>query len=175
MQKTDADRVAPIYTRFLTLYPTLNALIQADLVEIEQLLAPLGLRFRAERLQQSAQILVETYRSRIPKRESQLLELPGVGPYTAKAICACAFGQRTPVLDVNVARILSRFFGLTPLRLPQRDPDYKALTELVAPKQRVDLWNLALLDLGALVCTARHPKCGACPLERRCNWAQTTV
>ncbi|WP_017324034.1 hypothetical protein [Synechococcus sp. PCC 7336] len=175
LQKTDADRVVPIYDRFLVQYPNLDRLARADVAELERLLAPLGLRFRAERLHQSAHLLIQDYRSRIPKRETELLALPGVGPYTAKAICACAHGQRTPVLDVNVARILGRFFGLPLLRLPQRDPDYKALAELVAPQRRVDRWNLALLDFGALVCKAKRPKCGDCSLRRRCEFVRTAA
>ena len=168
LQKTGAEQAEKIYSRFLDLYPTVSALAAAELSVLESLLAPLGLQFRAQRLHNSAHMLLQQYGGTIPPRETELLKLPGVGPYTAKAICASAFGQRAPVLDVNVARILGRFFGLPPLKLPQRDRDYNSLTELAAPQNRVDLWNLALLDLGALVCVARTPKCDRCPLAERC-------
>ena len=172
LQKTGAEQARGVYEQFLTRYPTLSSVAEANPRDLETLLAPLGLTFRAERLYRSAGILMATNGGRIPDRQSELLKLPGIGPYTANAICASAFGQRTPVLDVNVARIIGRFFGLPPLKLPQRDREYIHLTDIVAPQQRVDRWNLTLLDFGALVCAARHPGCDRCPLSPKCIYGQ---
>ncbi|MGK7912886.1 MAG: A/G-specific adenine glycosylase [Synechococcus sp.] len=169
LQKTGAEQVRNVYEQFLIRYPTLTRLAEANLHELNTLLVPLGLSFRAERLYRSAKILLAEYGGRIPDLQSELLNLPGVGPYTANAICASAFGQRTPVLDVNVARVLGRFFGLPPLKLPQRDRQYKHLTDRVAPQQQVARWNLTLLDFGALVCVARKPNCDRCPLSQQCH------
>ncbi len=172
LQKTGAEQVRGIYEQFLERYPTLASLSAADLDDLELLLTPLGLSFRAKRLYWSAGIVLAEYEGCIPDRQSDLLKLPGVGPYTANAICASAFGQRAPVFDVNVARVLGRFFGLPRLKLPQRDRDYLRLTDLVAPRQQVARWNLTLLDFGALVCVARQPNCDRCPLARKCSYLQ---
>ena len=173
LQKTGAEQARTVYEQFMSCYPSLPSLAAADLSDLETVLAPLGLNFRAARIHRSAGILVADYDERIPDCQSELQKLPGVGPYTANAICASAFGQQTPVLDVNVARVLGRFFGLPLLKLPQRDREYKRLTNVVAPQQRVDRWNLTLLDFGALVCVARNPACDRCPLFQQCLFAET--
>ncbi|MEO0353773.1 MAG: A/G-specific adenine glycosylase [Cyanobacteria bacterium P01_A01_bin.3] len=173
LQKTGAQQARRVYEQFLERYPTLTSVANANLHELETLLAPLGLIFRAERLHRAAERLLAEYGGEVPEQRSELLKLPGVGPYTANAICASAFGQRTPVQDVNVARILGRFFGLPPLKLPQRDRDYNHLTYRVAPHQQVARWNLTLLDFGALVCVARRPKCDRCPLSPQCTFSRS--
>ncbi len=92
LQKTDADTVVPIYEAFLARYPTLDKLTTATVEDIEKLLKPLGLFFRAQRLFDSAKIIVEEYAGKIPDSETELLKLPGIGKYTARAICSQAFG-----------------------------------------------------------------------------------
>lgn len=109
LQKTDADTVVPIYETFLLQYPTLSDLAAATVEDIAQILKPLGLFFRAERLLHSATIILEQYEGKIPTSEKQLLALPGVGIYTARAICSNGFNQPLAILDTNVARILERF------------------------------------------------------------------
>ncbi|MEH2226738.1 hypothetical protein [Nostoc sp.] len=103
LQKTDAATVVPIYKAFLLKYPTLENLAKASIDELNELLVPLGLYFRAERLYQCARIILEQYGGKIPDSEKQLLELPGIGKYTARAICSQAFSQPLAVLDTNVA------------------------------------------------------------------------
>lgn len=170
LQKTNAALVAPIYQAFIQKYPTLDALAVAPVEEINSILQPLGLRFRVERLRQSIEMIQSKYGGNIPKTEAQLLELPGVGIYTARAICANAFGQPKPVLDTNVARILERFFGLSASdRVKARSKLLQQAADQVAPKTNVATWNLALLDFGAAVCTAKNPRCIECPLQQLCN------
>ena len=114
LQKTNAPLVAPLYEKFMEQYPTVEALAAAELVDIKDILQPLGLSFRAERLYKTAKILVEEYQGKIPNTEAELLKLPGVGKYTARSICANAYnayGQSKAVIDTNVARIFERFFG----------------------------------------------------------------
>ncbi|MBE9041816.1 A/G-specific adenine glycosylase, partial [Oscillatoriales cyanobacterium LEGE 11467] len=120
LQKTNAATVAPIYEALLDRYPHPEQLAAAPIEEIAQILKPLGLFFRAERLSQSVQTIVRSNRGRIPKTEAALLKLPGVGKYTARAILAGAFDRRAAVLDTNVARILERFFGLQGERVKSR-------------------------------------------------------
>ncbi|MFB2971336.1 A/G-specific adenine glycosylase [Aerosakkonema sp. BLCC-F183] len=172
LQKTNADTVAPVYQRFMERYPTLNALAAAREEDVTMLLQPLGLRFRADRLRQSTQLILKNYQGKIPKTEAQLLKLPGVGKYTARSICAHAFGQRKAVLDTNVARIFERFFGLSGGRVKWRSQELQSAVEQVAPATNVGMWNLTLLDFGAAVCTARQPRCGECPLQEQCQYAR---
>lgn len=170
LQKTGASTVAPIYEVFISRYPTLSNLAAAPIEDVASLLQPLGLSFRAERLLQSAQLIIKNHGGKIPRTEAQLLELPGVGKYTARSICANAFGQPLAVLDTNVARILERFFGLEGDRVKSRCPLLWTAAEQAAPKRQVGRWNLTLLDFGATVCTSSKPHCAECPLQRQCNY-----
>jgi A/G-specific adenine glycosylase len=170
LQKTAASTVAPVYETFISRYPTLKALAAAPVEEVASLLQPLGLFFRAERLCQSVQVIVEQYEGNIPSTEAQLLALPGVGKYTARSICANAFGQPLAVLDTNVARILERFFGLQGNRVKSRCNLLWNAAQQVALLTEVGTWNLTLLDFGAAVCTAKNPRCNECPLREQCNY-----
>ncbi|WP_373543366.1 A/G-specific adenine glycosylase [Chamaesiphon sp.] len=170
LQKTDAQTVAPIYELFLEHYPTIKDLAAANLDNIAQLLKPLGLFFRAERLQQCAQIIIRQYEGKVPQTQKHLLGLPGIGDYTARAIGSQAFNQPLAVLDANVARILERFFGLQGERVKSRCKILWGAADLIAPKTKVGTWNLALLDFGALTCKAQNPDCENCPLSSKCKW-----
>jgi A/G-specific adenine glycosylase len=173
LQKTDAATVVPIYKAFLFKYPTLENLAKASIYELSELLEPLGLFFRAQRLQKCAGIILEQYGGKIPDSETQLLELPGIGKYTARAICSQAFSQPLAVLDTNIARILERFFGLQGERVKSRCKILWGAAEIIAPNKEVGKWNLTLLDFGAMVCKAQNPLCNDCPLSAKCNYVQT--
>lgn len=179
LQKTDAVTVAPIYENFLVKYPTLEKLVEANVEEIEELLKPLGLFFRAERLHQCACIIEQQYGGKIPDSQEQLLKLPGIGKYTANAICSQAFNQPLAVLDTNVARILERFFGLQGEKVKSRCKILWGAAEKIAPVRDIKKWNgigkwnLTLLDFGAMVCTAKNPQCQDCLLSVKCNYFQT--
>ena len=131
---------------------------------------PLGLFFRAERLLQTSQIINAEYQGKVPSSEAELLKLPGIGKYTARAICSQAFAQPAAVMDTNVARILERFFGIQGERVKSRCKILWQAAETIAPSRKVGIWNLTLLDFGAKVCTARKPKCSQCPISQRCKW-----
>ena len=170
LQRTDADTVAPIYETFLSQYSTLDQLATAPVENIAELLKPLGLFFRAERLSSAARIIKEKYKGIIPQVEGELLKLPGIGKYTARSICSQAFARPVAVLDTNVARILERFFGIKGGRIKSRCQILWNAAETIAPDREVGQWNLTLLDFGAIICTARNPQCSECPLASRCNW-----
>ncbi len=142
----------------------------APVEEVARLLQPLGLSFRADRLCQSVRIVFDEYEGKIPDTESQLLALPGVGKYTARSVCANAFGQPLAVLDTNVARILERFHGLRGGRVKSRCKLLWEAAERTAPNKEVGMWNLTLLDFGAAVCTAKNPHCSECPLREQCDY-----
>ncbi|CAN1212553.1 Adenine DNA glycosylase [Tumidithrix helvetica PCC 7403] len=120
LQKTVAATASPIYEEFMAQYLTLEVLAIASVEDANQILQPLGLSFRAERLCSSARIVMDKHKGKIPALEAELLLLLGVGKYTARSICANAFGQPAAVLDTNVARIIERFFGLKGERVKSR-------------------------------------------------------
>jgi A/G-specific adenine glycosylase len=151
-------------------YPTLEALAAAEFIDIKDILQPLGLSFRAERLYKTAKLLIEDYLGEIPNTEAELLKLPGIGKYTARSICANAFGQSKAVIDTNVARIFERFFGFEGGRVKSRCPILWGAAEEIAPKSNVGIWNLTLFDFGAGVCTAKNPHCHKCVLRERCEF-----
>jgi len=171
LQQTDAPRVLPVYQVLLQRYPTLSDLAASSVLDLADILKPLGFHFRAERLHQAALLLVSdpNYGGTIPNDETQLLSFSGVGKYTARAVCAQAFDHATAVLDTNVARIMQRFFGLQPHRKRVRnDPFFWEAAQSIAPDTNVGLWNLTLIDFGSAVCTSRNPRCDSCPLRERC-------
>ncbi len=175
LQKTNAPLVAPIYEEFIEQYPTVEALAKAEFIDIKNILQPLGLSFRAERLYKTAKILIEEYQEKIPHTEAELLKLPGVGKYTARSICANAFGQSKAVIDTNVARIFERFFGFEGGRVKSRCPLLWQAAEEIAPKSNVGIWNLTLFDFGAGICTAKNPRCGDCVLGERCEYIKCGI
>ena len=170
LQKTGASTAAPIYKTFISRYPTLTTLAAVPVEEVANLLQPLGLHFRAKRLCQSAQLIIKNYNGKIPNTEAELLALPGIGKYTARCICANAFSMPLAILDTNVARILERFFGLSGGRVKSRCKLLWQAAEEVAPPTNVGIWNLTLLDFGAIVCTAKNPHCTECPLRFQCSY-----
>ena len=170
LQKTDAAKVLPIYQTFIARYPDFQALAIAPLTELSDLLQPLGLFFRAERLSQAANIIVYDWNSTLPQSAKVLMKLPGVGKYTARSICANAFAQHEPILDTNVIRILERFFGIVAAsKVKSRCSVLWNAAEQVAPQTNTSRWNLTLLDFGAKVCSAKNPHCQSCPLQERCS------
>ena len=169
LQQTEATRVVSVYQQFMERYPTLESLASAPLGKVSALLYPLGFHFRAARLRQAAKLIRTRYGGRVPESEAELLKLPGVGKYTARSLCANAFGQPLAVLDTNVARILERFFGLQGGRVKSRDGMLWDAAQRAASQTDVSRWNLTLLDFGAAVCTASHPRCRDCPLQQRCE------
>jgi A/G-specific adenine glycosylase len=170
LQKTDAQTVVPIYEAFLLRYPSIEELAAANLVEVSKLIEPLGLFFRAERLHQCAKIILEEYKGKVPEHHKQILKLPGIGEYTARAIGSQAFNQPLAVLDTNVARIIERFWGLRGEKVKSRCKILWGAADLIAPKKDVGRWNLTLLDFGAMVCKAQNPSCQVCPLSSKCDW-----
>ena len=170
LQQTQVDRVVPKYHEFLQRYPTLEALARAQTSELRRLWYPLGYNVRPLRLRAMARRVLREHGGRIPDSYDGLLAMDGIGRYTAGAVLSFAFKQDAPILDTNVSRLLARYFGLrgdakrgaTHRRLWQ-------LAEAVIPKGKGYLINQALMDFGALVCTASTPRCPSCPLRRSCR------
>ena len=169
LQQTQVERVIPKYRQFLRRYPSVRALARARTAELRTVWYPLGYNVRPLRLRRMAQRAVREHRGRIPDTYEGLLAMDGVGRYTAGAVLSFAFNQDAPIVDTNVARVLSRYFGAVRGRRPTATRRLWALAETVIPPGQGYAINQAMMDLGATVCTARRPRCRACPLRRECR------
>ena len=149
-------------------YPTPAICAQAPLGDVLRRWEGLGYPRRARDLHATATRVVERFDGQVPSDLAELLALPGVGPYTARAVRAFAFGLDAAIVDTNVARVLARTSGrrLTPKEVQRRADE-------LAPSGEAWVWNQVMLDLGATVCTARSPSCGACPVAGSCAWSSS--
>jgi A/G-specific adenine glycosylase len=172
LQQTQVHRVLPKYREWLDRFPSLEALAAAPEEEVAHAWRPLGYNIRPRRLHSIAREAVSRFGGQLPSDEATLLSFKGIGRYTAGAIRSFAFGERAAILDTNVARVLFRVF------VAQGNPATHAIrrslwqvSESLVPRRRVFDFNQALMDLGAIVCTARKPKCLVCPLRGMCRSA----
>ncbi len=176
LKKTTADAVEHFIPGFLGRFPDPFSIAESTVEELRGFLAPLGLSTqRAVQFKNLAGALIRDHQGEVPSKLTQLLELPGVGPYIASAVRCYAFGGIEAPVDSNVARIIVRLHGITPSRFEARkSPEVWGLAkELVGQDTgTVREINWALLDLGAQVCTAREPRCQKCPLRVRCCFAK---
>jgi A/G-specific adenine glycosylase len=163
LQQTQVATVVPYFHRWLERFPTLQALADAPLDDVLKHWEGLGYYARARNFHKAARRVVQLHNGQLPGNVDALLELPGVGRYTAGAVASLAFGARAAALDGNVKRVLSRVFAVT-----QPDADLWALAEALLPEENAGAHNEALMELGATVCTARNPRCDACPLHALC-------
>jgi A/G-specific adenine glycosylase len=166
LQQTRVETVIPYYRRFLERFPTIGALAAAREEDVLAAWSGLGYYRRARSLREAARAIVERHAGRFPSRREELLELPGVGPYTAGAVASIAFDRPEPLVDGNVARVYSRFFGKDLASKPQ---ELWSLARSLVPRKGAGDWNQALMELGALVCTPREPSCTTCPIARQCD------
>ncbi len=160
LQQTQVPRVMPRYRAFLDRFPTATTCARASVAEVIQIWDGLGYNRRPLALHRAARQISDRHRGRIPDSMAELLALPGVGPYTARAILVFAFEQQFAVLDSNARRTLSRLLGR---------PATQADADALVPPGAAWAWNQAVLDMGAMVCRPR-PNCGDCPLAERCAW-----
>ncbi|MFH0907637.1 MAG: A/G-specific adenine glycosylase [bacterium] len=169
LQQTRADQAIPYYHRFLRRFPTLKALAAAPRHDVLKLWEGLGYYARAVRAHETARRLVAQHRGRFPDTLEGLLALPGIGPYTAAAVGSLAFGLDAAVVDGNVARVLSRVFVYGgDIQTVAGKRWMQELAQALLPKGRAGEFNEAMMELGAMVCAPRGPRCPACPLRRVC-------
>jgi A/G-specific adenine glycosylase len=170
LQQTQVDRVLPKYAEWLAKYPSLGALAAAPEADVTATWYPLGYNIRPKRLQTIAREAVEHYGGQLPADEETLLSFKGIGAYTAGAIRSFAFRQRAAILDTNVARVLFRVFvGAGDPKSHAMKRQLWAISETLVPARQVFDFNQALMDLGAMVCVARNPKCLVCPMAKSCR------
>jgi A/G-specific adenine glycosylase len=167
LQQTTVAAVIPYFLKFIRRWPTLHDLADASLDDINRMWAGLGYYRRARGLHECARVVVRDYDGVFPQDEHSLLALPGVGPYTAAAIAAIAFGQKANVVDGNVERVMARLYAVRE-PLPKAKKELKTLAAALVPAQRCGDYAQALMDLGATVCTPRSPRCDMCPWRKSC-------
>ena len=167
LQQTQVERVVPKYREFLRRYPTIRSLARARTAQLRKVWYPLGYNIRPLRLKRIAQRALRECDGKIPDSYDGLLAMDGVGRYTAGAVLSFAFKQDAPIVETNVARLLSRYFGVRPSSSRQRR--LWQLAEAVIPTGQGHRINQAMMDFGATVCTARAPQCPRCVLRRTCK------
>jgi A/G-specific adenine glycosylase len=172
LQQTPVARVAPAWEAWLRRWPTPAALAAEAPAEAVRQWARLGYPRRALRLHAAAGACVERFGGTVPSTYDDLRSLPGVGDYTAAAVVAFAYGRRAVVLDTNVRRVLARAVGATALPRPTVTRAERELAESVLPDPDdvAARWSVAVMELGALVCTAADPACERCPVAESCRW-----
>ena len=169
LQQTQVDRVRPKWEAFLEAFPTLRALAEAPRADVTRAWAGLGYNRRAVALHEIARTVVEAGAETLPASVEALRALPGIGPYTAGAIACFAFGLPEPVLDTNVRRVLDRIYAIEASPgVPADRHGWAMARAALPPDADVYDWNQALMDLGATICVARAPRCGACPVRESC-------
>jgi A/G-specific adenine glycosylase len=170
LQQTQVATVQPYYRRFRSRFPTVRALARTPQAAVLKAWEGLGYYARARNLHAAAKAVVRQHRGRLPRTAEALRRLPGIGRYTAAAIASIAFGADDAVLDGNVIRVLSRLFAVAgQAARPATQKRLWTLAQRLVPAGRAGLFNQAMMDLGATVCTARRPRCQACPLVSHCR------
>ncbi|MFN3868989.1 MAG: A/G-specific adenine glycosylase [Hyphomicrobiaceae bacterium] len=167
LQQTTVKAVIPYFHRFLARWPTVTALAAAPRDEVLAEWAGLGYYARARKLHECAQVIANEQDGKFPKKAEQLMQLPGIGPYTAAAIAAIAFNEKATPVDGNVERVTARLFAVrTPL--PKAKVELKRLAATLTPDKRAGDFAQAMMDLGATICTPKSPSCLVCPVQGDC-------
>src|ERR1022692_304241 len=173
LQQTPVARVLPAYRAWLTRWPTPTALALATPADAVRQWDRLGYPRRAIRLHASARLIIDQHGGEVPASVPALRELPGIGAYTAAAVASFAYGQRHAVLDTNVRRVLARLISGRELATGAVSAAETALAESLLPPAdggRAASWSVAVMELGALICTAARPSCERCPVAADCAW-----
>lgn len=167
LQQTTVKTVIPYFYRFMDTFPDIQSLAEADIEDVLMMWQGLGYYTRARKLHECAVYLTERRGGKFPESYSELLKLPGIGPYTAASISSLAFDKREAVVDGNVIRVISRLYGIresTAVSLP----DIQKKAQALMSEKRAADYTSAIMDLGATVCTPKNPVCGECPFEADC-------
>jgi A/G-specific adenine glycosylase len=172
LQQTPVVRVLPVWQQWMTRWPDPASLAAEPAGEAVRAWGRLGYPRRALRLHAAAVAIEATHGGRVPDTAAQLLSLPGIGTYTAAAVAAFAYGRREPVVDTNIRRVHARAVSGRALPAPALTAAETRLAEALLPTEAPAsvLWNASVMELGALICTARTPKCDQCPVRKDCAW-----
>jgi A/G-specific adenine glycosylase len=171
LQQTPVARVEPVWREWLARWPRPSALASASPAEVIRAWGKLGYPRRALRLRDAAAAIAERHDDVVPSDVAELEALPGIGTYTARAVACFGYGQRQPVVDTNVRRVVSRLVHGRAEAAPARAGDLDDVAALApADEARAVRFSVAIMELGALVCVSGTPRCGACPVRDSCAW-----
>jgi A/G-specific adenine glycosylase len=171
LQQTNVRKVVPVYKRIISNYSTPQELSRADIEELKEIISPLGLLYRAERLINSSKIIVDNFSGQMPSTKKELKSLTGVGDYIADAVLCYGFNKDTVPIDTNIIRLFSRFYNLKSENKRKRTD--KKLMEKIENKYDISNYreaNFAALDFSSDICTARNPQCRNCCLNKKCSY-----
>lgn len=170
LQQTQMDRVVDYFSRWINRFPDIASITQASEEEVLKLWEGLGYYSRAKNIMRSANILVEQYGGNLPADHNLLLSLPGIGKYTAGAIMSIAFNDPYPLVDANIERVFARLFNLDkPVKEKNTHAFIWQLAKEMLPKDKARDFNQSLMELGALICIAKNPRCKICPIQSDCE------
>ena len=170
LQQTPVARVLPVYTEWMKRWPTPRDMAKASGGDVITAWGRLGYPRRALRLLECAKVISSDYNNRIPETEMELRKLPGIGEYTAAAIVAFAFKERSLVLDINIRRLFARAIDGVEVPTSSINKSERKDRAALIPTRNPHLWAAATMELGALICTAVKPKCELCPIANQCRW-----
>ena len=176
LQQTRVDQGMPYYECFVARFPTVEELAAASVDDVLKLWEGLGYYTRARNLHKAAGKIVEEYNGKLPERADELQLLPGVGKYTAGAIASIAFGERVPVVDGNVKRVLSRMFNVERcIDETEVERDLWDMAGTLVPQKSPGDFNQSMMELGARICTPKKPNCDDCPVYKYCEGRKAGV
>jgi A/G-specific adenine glycosylase len=174
LQKTNADKVVPIFEKIVEKYPTVAALAKANLNDLSDHFARLGLFKRGSFLLEIARAIVEQHGGVVPRDRGTLLKVRGIGDYTANSVLCLAYGDRLPLLDGSTQRVLARVFDRCADKPAWANRAMRDFMQAILPDSQAREFNLALIDIADKCCRPRKPKCATCPLETICLTAKST-
>ncbi|WP_226659729.1 A/G-specific adenine glycosylase [Pseudalkalibacillus hwajinpoensis] len=170
LQQTRVDTVIPYFERFMRLFPTVEALAEAEEADVLKAWEGLGYYSRARNLQSAVREVAESYKGIVPNHPKKISDLKGVGPYTAGAILSIAYGIPEPAVDGNVMRVLSRIIGIwEDIAKPSARKTFEEVTRRIISNDDPSSFNQGMMELGAIVCTPRSPSCLLCPVQEHCR------
>ena len=170
LQQTRVETVIPYYLRWLTDFPTIKSLAETEENQVLKAWEGLGYYSRARNLHAAARLVLENHQGKLPADQSALLELPGIGRYTAGAILSIAFDQPAPILDGNLKRVFTRVFNIqTPIQTSATEKVLWEIAEELVPALNPGDFNQSLMELGALICQPKTPHCARCPVALDCR------
>jgi A/G-specific adenine glycosylase len=170
LRRTRAEQVVPVYRRLTSKYPSVKSLSSANPQTLRHILSSLGLNWRIPAFREVSKHIIKQYRGKIPDSREALLSLPGIGDYVAGAVLSMAFRKKEWIVDTNVVRVFSRYFGIKPKSEGRREKVFIDLAKALADSRNPRAANLAILDLAALICAPRNPDCTRCPLRSTCAY-----
>lgn len=167
--RTNSNQVEKIFRDFIYSYPDLETLLDAPKEELKNKLYSLGLNWRIDFLCNIAEEICRKFDGKVPQKREDLKSLPGIGDYVAGAILSISYNKREWIVDSNIARVFSRFFGIESTGEARRSEEIIKLSKDYSQNNKPKKSNLALLDFASLICKSRKPKCPECPVKKRCS------